>query len=71
VERNYCFSYGEASPPPDQFAQISAGTHHACGMLLSGGAKCWGAGSTDIDPLTGYPLAAPHFGQAMPPANFP
>jgi hypothetical protein len=34
--------YGQATPPPGEFTQVSAGPWHACGVTTSGTVLCWG-----------------------------
>ena len=35
-------SYGGASPPSDQFSQVTSGWWHSCGLKTDGNLECWG-----------------------------
>ena len=35
-------NFGEATPPKGQFASVSAGIDHTCGVLRDGSVLCWG-----------------------------
>jgi alpha-tubulin suppressor-like RCC1 family protein len=53
---------GKATPPPEEFAAISSGTDHACGLRKADGrAICWGS---DRQPDYVYKK---HMGMATPP----
>ena len=49
--RNY---YGQATPPAGEFASVSAGEEHTCGVQRDGSVACWGYDS---------------YGKATPPAG--
>ena len=34
--------YGEATAPEGEFASVSAGSAHACGVRVDGSVACWG-----------------------------
>ncbi|GDX79953.1 hypothetical protein LBMAG42_17640 [Deltaproteobacteria bacterium] len=43
-----------AAPEPERFTKVSAGTGHACGLLTTGEATCWGGeGYRETDPPLG------------------
>lgn len=35
------WAWGEASPPPGQFSQVSVGYNHVCGVRTNGTVECW------------------------------
>ena len=40
-----CWGYdseGQATPPKGEFASVSAGQYHTCGVRTDGSVACWG-----------------------------
>ncbi|MDE2822915.1 MAG: RCC1 domain-containing protein, partial [Chloroflexota bacterium] len=35
--------YGQATPPEGEFASVSAGRFHTCGVRADGSVACWGS----------------------------
>lgn len=55
-------NYGQATPPPGSFVQVSVGIAHSCAVKTDGSVACWGAGKTSDG--CGTTLEC---GQSMPP----